>query len=78
MNQYLPELYSRSGWNVEVQINLSNYGTKVKMKKGSSIETSDLASKADLVNLKTQFYLVSPYHSTKSTEAIKSGTFESL
>ena len=31
-----------------------------------------------LVNLKTQFYLVSPYHSTKSTEAIKSGTFESL
>ena len=54
MNQYLPELYSRSGWNVEVQINLSNYGTKVKMKKGSSIETSDLASKPDLVNLKTQ------------------------
>ena len=31
MNQYLPELYSRSGWNVEVQINLSNYGTKVNI-----------------------------------------------
>ena len=46
MSQYSPEPYKPFGGNIDVKVDLSNYAT--------GIDTSELASKSDLVSLKTE------------------------
>ena len=49
MSQYPPEKYERYGWNVKVELDLSNYATKADL-EAAGIDTSTLASKADLTS----------------------------
>ena len=56
MNQYVPETFDRSGENVKVELDLSNYATKPDLKGATCIDTSTLASKTDLVSLKTKLH----------------------
>ena len=54
MRQYFPEPYQLSGGNVKVELDLYNYATKADVKGATGISTSTLASKTDLVSLKTR------------------------
>ena len=54
MSQRFLEPHLLSGGNVKIQIDLSNYETKAKLKGATGICTSRLASKTDLVSLKTK------------------------
>ena len=40
------------GANVKVDLDLSNYATKVDLKNAAGVDTSDFAKKTDLANLK--------------------------
>ena len=40
------------GGKVKLELDLSNYETKIDLKKGTGVDTSDFAKKADLANLK--------------------------
>ena len=42
------------GGDINVKVDLSNYATKSDLKNATGIDTSKLASKSDLVNLKTK------------------------
>ena len=42
------------GGNVKVELDLSNYVTKVSLKRSAGIDTSTLASKTDLASLETK------------------------
>ena len=52
MRQYFPEPYERSGYNVKVELYLSNYATKGNLNGVTGIDTSKLASKTDLTSSK--------------------------
>ena len=54
MSQRFLEPHLHSGGNVKIQMDLSNYETKAKLKGATGIYTSRLASKTDLVSLKTK------------------------
>ena len=54
MRQYFPEPYERSGYNVKVELYLSNYATKGNLNGVTGIDTSKLASRTDLTSLKTK------------------------
>ena len=54
MSQRFLEPHLLSGGNVKIQIDLSNYETKAKLNGATGICTSRLASKTDLVSLKTK------------------------
>ena len=56
MNQYVSEPYERSGRNVEVELDLSNYATKADLKDVTGIDTSTLASKTGLLSLQTKLH----------------------
>ena len=51
MDKYFPELKSLGG-RVRGQLDLSNYATKSDLINATSIDTSKLAKKYDLTNLK--------------------------
>ena len=55
MSQYFPKPYEPFGGDINVKIDLSNYATKADLKNVTSINTSNLAAKSDLVILKTEF-----------------------
>ena len=40
------------GGKVKLELDLSNYETKIDLKKGTGVDTSDFAKKTDLANLK--------------------------
>ena len=50
MSQYSPTQYEV----VKVELDLSNYATKTDLKLATGVDTSNLATKFDLVNLKTE------------------------
>ena len=52
MREYFPEP-KFFGRRVNVELNLSNYATKADLKNAKGIDTSDLAKKAALGNLKS-------------------------
>ena len=52
MSEYIPELKSLEG-RLQVELDLSNYGTKADLKKETGVDTSKFAKKIDLVNLKS-------------------------
>ena len=53
MSQCFPESYEHSGGNIKFKLDLSNYATKADLKQTSVIDISTMASKIDLVGLKT-------------------------
>ena len=52
MSEYFPKLKSL-GANVKVELDLSNYATKVDLKNATGVDTSDFVKKTDLANLKS-------------------------
>ena len=54
MIQYFPEPYEPFGGDINVKVDLSNYATKSDLKNATSIDTSKLAAKSDLVSLKAE------------------------
>ena len=52
MSQYFHKPYEYSSGNVTVKLDLSNYVTKVDLKGGTGVDTSNLEAKSDLASLK--------------------------
>ena len=51
MSQYVPKPFQTFGGDIRVKVDLSNYATKTDLKKATVIDTSQLATKSDLVSL---------------------------
>ena len=54
MSQYFPKPYERFGGDINVKVDLSNYATKADLKNAMGIDTSTLALKSNLANLKAE------------------------
>ena len=54
ISQYFPKPYEPFGGDINVKVNLSNYATKADLKNATRIDTSKLALKSDLANLKPE------------------------
>ena len=71
MSRYFTEPKS-SGGRVKVEIDLSNYATKIDLKNGISVHTSKFAGKVDLASLKSEVdkleEVLTGLNSLKSTE----------
>ena len=52
MSQHFPKSYEFSSRNVKVELDSSNNGKKVVFKKGTGVDTSNLATKSNLASLK--------------------------
>ena len=55
MSEYFPELKS-SGGRVKVQLDLSNYATKVDLKNATSVDSTKFLKKVDLADLKSDVH----------------------
>ena len=53
MSENFPEVKS-SGGRVKVELDLSNYATKVDLKNATGVDTSKFAKKVDLASLKSE------------------------
>ena len=51
MSQYVPKPFETFGGDISVKVDLSNYATKTGLEKATVIDTSQLATKSDLVSL---------------------------
>ena len=54
MSQYFPKPYKPFAGDINVKVDLSNYGTKSVLKNARGTDTSKLAAKSDLVSLKAE------------------------
>ena len=54
MSHYFPKPSRNFGGNINVKVNLSNYATKTYLKNVTHVDTSRLALKTNLANLKTE------------------------
>ena len=54
MSQCFLKLYESSGENIQVELGLSNYTTKVDLEGGTGADTSNLVAKSDLASLKAE------------------------
>ena len=54
MSQYFPKPYKQFGGDINVKVDLSNYGTKADIKNISHVDTSSFALKTNLANSKTE------------------------
>ena len=54
MSQYFPKPYEPFGWDINVKVDLSNYAIKADIKNISHVDTSGLALKTKLANLKSE------------------------
>ena len=54
MSQYFRKPYKPFGGDINVKTELNNYATKVDLHNATEIETSKLAGRADLANLKAE------------------------
>ena len=54
MSQYFPKSYEPLGGDINVKVDLSNYAAKADIKNISHVDTSSLALKTNLANLKTE------------------------
>ena len=52
MSKYFPEAKSLRG-KVKVELDFSNYATKTDLKNATGVDTSKLAKKVDLANIKS-------------------------
>ena len=51
---YYPELDSQINKNVKIKLDLSNYDSKIELEGSTGIDTSNLASKGDFIDLKVE------------------------
>ena len=54
MSQYFPKPYEPFDGDINVKVDLSNYATKTDLKIATGRDTSKLAAKSYLVNLKVE------------------------
>ena len=54
MNQYFFKPYRSFRGNISVNVDLSNYATKLELKEATGIDTSNIALKSNLASLKTE------------------------
>ena len=54
MSKFFPKPYKPFGRNINVKVDLSNYGTKTDIKNISHVDTSSFALKTNLANFKTE------------------------
>ena len=54
MSQYFPKPFRSFGGNINVKVDLSNYGTKTDLKRGRHVDTSSFALKTNVASLKTE------------------------
>ena len=54
MSQYFPKPFRKFGGNINVKVDLSNYGTNTDLKNVTHVDTSSFALKTNLANLKTE------------------------
>ena len=54
MSQYFPKSYEPFGGDINVKVDLSNYGAKADVKNIPHVDTSSFALKTNLANLKTE------------------------
>ena len=54
MSQYFPKPYEPFGGDINVKVDLGNYGTKADIKNISHVGTSRFAQKPNLPSLKTE------------------------
>ena len=54
MSQYFPKPFRSFGGNINVKVGLSNYATKTDVKNVTHADTSSVALKTNLANLKTE------------------------
>ena len=54
MRQYFPKPYEPFGGDIDVKVDLSNYGTKTDLRNVSHIDVRSFALKSNLANLKTE------------------------
>ena len=54
MSQYFPKPYELFGADINVKVNLSNYGTKTDFKNVSHVDVSSIVIKSNLASLKTE------------------------
>ena len=53
MSQYFPKPYETFGGDINVKVDLSNYGTKAGLKNATGGDTSSFSKKTDLASLKS-------------------------
>ena len=54
MSQYIPKPYKSFGGDINAKVDLSNYATKLDLKKATGAGTSNLAGKTDSAILKAE------------------------
>ena len=54
MSQYFPKPYEPFGGNINVKVDLSNFGTKNDITNITHVDTSSFALKTNFANLKTE------------------------
>ena len=54
MRQYFPKRYEPFGGDINVKVDILNYATKADIKNISHVDTSSVALKANIANLKTE------------------------
>ena len=54
MGQYFSKPYEPFGGDINVKVDISNYGTKTDLKNVSHMDVSSFALKSNLVSLKTE------------------------
>ena len=54
MSQYFSKPYEAFGGNINVKVDLSNYGTNIDIKNIAHVDTSSFVLKTNLVSLKTE------------------------
>ena len=54
MSKYFPKSCEPFAGDINIQVDLSNYSTRTALKNATGIDTSKLAVKSDLANLKDE------------------------
>ena len=54
MSQYFPKPYEPFSADIDVKVDLSNYGTKTDIKNISHVDTSNFALKSNLASFKSE------------------------
>ena len=75
MRQYFPKTFERSGENVKVELDLSNYATKTDLKGATGVDTCNLAARSDLASLKV-VEDKTDVHKLKTVHVVDNDTFK--
>ena len=54
MSQYFPKPFTNFAGNINIEVDLSNYATKIYLKNVTHVDTSSFALKTNLASLKTE------------------------